>query len=524
MSGGKAVLYCRYSSHAQRDVPIDQQVKACRQYAAAQGLEIVHVYADRALSGTSDKRPAFQRMIAEATELDYDYILVYSLDRFARDRYNSAIYKHELKKHGKRVLSVTEHITDDPVGALMEGIFESYNEYYSKELARKCKRGMLDNAEKCLANGKQPYGYRRGADGRAEIVEQEAAVVREIFTRVAAGEAFADIHRSLNARGLKTSTGRPWTDSSFNNMLDNERYTGVYIYSDVRIEGGMPAIIDRDLFDRVQLHLREKKNPRAPQKRRRENGVYLLTGKLYCGGCLSPMVGVSGTGKHGELHYYYVCKGHRSRSGCAVKPFRRDAIEAEIAAALREHVLTDETIVALADAAVAQQTAMRNDPAADLRRASLAEVRRGINNLVAAIEQGVSSPAALQRLSELEREEWELRPLVDADARRTEDTFTREEYIALLKLYQEGDIEDKRYQEALFDAFLIAAYVYGDTLKIKFRLNDRTTTDVSIPLTESSGVRIDPMLGHHIPPIRTPTATITAVDWGVFLLTCSRRQ
>jgi hypothetical protein len=357
-----------------------------------------------------------------------------------------------------------------------------------------------------------------------ELVEQQAAVVREIFRRVADGEPFADILRDLNARGLKTSTGRAWTDSSFNGMLQNERYTGVYIYGDVRIEGGVPQIVDRALFDRVQLRLREKKNPRAPQKRRRENGVYLLTGKLFCGGCLSPMVGVSGTGKHGELHYYYVCKGHRSRSGCAVMPVRRDAIEAEVAAALREHVLTDETIVALADAAVAQKAAMRDDPAADLRRASLAEVRRGINNLVAAIEKGVSSPAALQRLSELEQEERELRPLVDADARRTEDAFTREEYIALLKLYQEGDLEDKRYQEALFDAFLIAAYVYGDTLKIKFHLGDHRTTNVSIPLSTPPGVRIDPMLGHHTAVIRTPTATITAVDWGVFLLTCSRRQ
>lgn len=523
MSGGRAVLYCRYSSHAQRDVSIDQQVKACRQYAEAHSLEILKIYDDRAVSGTNDRRPKFQQMIAEAADLDYEYVLVYSLDRFARDRYDSAVYKRQLRACGKRVISATEAISDDPTGILIESLLEGMAEYYSKELARKSRRGMMDNAEKCLANGKQPYGYRRGRDGRVELVEQEAAVVREIFRRVADGEPFADILRDLNARGLKTSTGRAWTDSSFNGMLDNERYTGVYIYADVRVEGGVPQIVDRALFDRVQLRLREKKNPRAPQKRRRENGVYLLTGKLFCGGCLSPMVGVSGTGKHGELHYYYACKGRRARSGCGVKPVRRDAIEAEVAAALREHVLTDETIVALADAAMAQQAAMRNDPAAQLRRASLAEVQRGIRNIVAAIEKGVSSPAALQRLSELEREERELRPLVDADARRTEDAFTREEYIALLKLYQEGDVEDKRYQEALFDAFLIAAYVYGDTLKLKFHLGDHRTTDVSIPLPAPPGVRIDPMSGHHTALIRTPTATITAVDWGVFLLTCSRQ-
>ena len=501
------VLYCRYSSHAQREVSIDQQIKACRQYANSNGIKILKVYDDRAVTGTNDRRPKFQKMIAEAETMDYQFVIVYSLDRFARDRYDSAIYKRQLRNYGKRVLSATEHISDDPTGVLMEAMLEGWNEYYSKELSRKIRRGMVFNAERCMANGKQPYGYMRAADGSVAVEEDEAVIVREIFRRVADGEVFADILRSLNDRGLKTSTGHEWTNSSIYSMLKNERYIGVYSHSGIRIEGGAPAILDRDLFDRVQYRLHAKKNPRSPQKRRRENGVYLLTGKIFCGECLSPMVGMSGTGRHNVLHYYYVCKGHRERSGCGRKPLRRDDIELEVASAIRRYILTDESIVILADAAVARQEARKKDAGINILHTELADVQKAIRNIVAAIEKGIVANAAQQRLSELEREEQELAERIASEEYIIDQDFTREEYIGLLKIFQEGDITDKRYQEALFDAFLIAVYVYDDKLRIKFNLGDKHDEDVEIDLEsepapeddadpDCSAVRISTELGH----------------------------
>ena len=529
------VLYCRYSSHAQREVSIDQQVKACKQYAESNGIKILKVYDDRAMTGTNDRRPKFQQMISEAEHMDYQYIIVYSLDRFARDRYDSAVYKRQLKNYGKRVMSATEHISDDPTGVLMEAMLEGWNEYYSKELSRKIRRGMVYNAERCLANGKQPYGYMRAPDGTVAIQEDEAAIVREIFGRVSNGEAFADILRSLNDRGLKTKTGHEWTNSSFNSMLQNERYIGVYAHSGVRIEGGAPAIIDRELFDRVQYRLRTKKNPRSPQKRRRENGVYLLTGKIFCGECLSPMIGMSGTGRHGALHFYYVCKGHRERSGCGRKPVRRDDIELEVASAIRKYILTDESIVILADAAVARQATRKNDTGINMLRAELADVQKAIRNIVSAIEKGIVANATQQRLAELEQEEQELAERIANDEYLLDQDYTREEYIALLKLYQEGDVTDKRYQETLFDAFLIAVYVYDDKLRIKFNLGDKHDEDVEIDLeaepeegavSDCSTVRISTGLGHQTSLIRTigmGEATIIAVGRVAFLLTCPRK-
>ena len=144
----KAVIYARYSSHAQRDVSIDQQVSACREFANRGGIEIVDIYADRAITGTSDRRPAFQKMIQDAKGSGWQYVIVYTLDRFSRDRYDSAVYKRQLRNCGVKVLSAMEQITDDPTGVIMESILEGYAEYYSKELSRKVRRGHEDNARK----------------------------------------------------------------------------------------------------------------------------------------------------------------------------------------------------------------------------------------------------------------------------------------------------------------------------------------------------------------------------------------
>ena len=156
----QAVIYARYSSHAQRDVSIDQQIAACRSFAARGGIEIADTYIDRAISGTSDRRPAFQRMIADAKDRRWQYVIVYTLDRFSRDRYDSAHYKHILKKNGVRLISIKENISDGPEGIILESMLEGYAEYYSAELSQKIRRGQQDNAIKCMNNGgNTPLGY-----------------------------------------------------------------------------------------------------------------------------------------------------------------------------------------------------------------------------------------------------------------------------------------------------------------------------------------------------------------------------
>jgi DNA invertase Pin-like site-specific DNA recombinase len=475
-------------------VSIDQQIQAGKEFAARNNIEIVKIFTDRALTGTNDRRPDFQNMIKEAKVSDWDYIIVYTLDRFARDRYDSAIYKRQLKEAGVKVLSAMENISDDPTGVLVESLLEGLAEYYSKELSRKIRRGMSDNAQKCMVNGSVPLGYVRGADGRYAICEAEADIVREIFRRVLKDEPFVQIIEDLNARCILTKKGKPWNKSSFNKILTNERYAGVYIYGDVRIPGGIPAIIDQATFDAVQLKLHTKRNPRkgaAPVRRRRESGTYLLTGKLFCGHCRSPMVGISGTGKSSALHFYYTCRGKRETHTCTKKNVRRDHVEHRIATALRDTMLTDAAIAVLADAAVAYQAAQQQNTEIAALRNRLADIDCSLSNLMAAIEAGIFTASTRDRLTELESQKRTVATQLAQEEAAAESILTREEIIAALELFQHGDINDKDYQEALIDTFLVAAYLYDDKLRIVFHL-DGQRKDQTLPFDIDSLSPVDP--------------------------------
>ena len=500
------VLYCRYSSHSQREVSIDQQIKACQAFAEPNGIEIVKVYDDRAMTGTNDRRPKFQQMLSEAERMQYQYVIVYSLDRFARDRYDSAVYKRQLKQHGKKVLSATENISDDPTGILMESLLEGLAEYYSKELSRKIRRGMDDNAEKCMANGSLPYGYRRGADGKYAIVPEEAQVIQEIFRRTFAGEMLSSIYGSLNDRGLRTRKGKLWNKSSFNSILSNIRYTGIYVYKDVYVPGGIPQIIEKEMFDAVQHVLRTKKNPRlsadAPIKRRRENGVYLLTGKIFCGKCKSPMVGISGTSKSGAMHYYYACKKHRTEKTCDMKSQQRDGIEREVAKAIKDNILVDDVIEQLADYTLATLKGMEKDGALPELRTQIGEVKVSIGNIISAIERGVFSEAMQARLSDLEAQRRALEEEIAYEEAKREPDVSRDDLVTLFHLYKDGDVDDKDYQEKLIDAFVVAVYVYDDHLHIVFS-PDAQEVDIDLSTvqeadSQASDVRIGSEQLHHV--------------------------
>lgn len=477
-----AVIYTRYSSHNQRDVSIDQQIAECRKFADAQDIRIVNIYADRAMTGTNDRRPQFQQMIKDAEKGAFDYVIVYTLDRFARDRYDSAVYKRQLRNCGVKVLSATENISDDPTGVLMESMLEGLAEYYSKELSRKITRGMMDNAEKHLANGSMPLGYRRGEDGRYEIVESEAAVVREIYDRFAKGDTFADIANSLNSRGIKTKYGSAWSKNSFSKIMSNERYTGVYVFGDIRAPGEIPPIITQELFDKVQYKLQTKKQPRGnPQRRRRENGVYLLTGKLFCGKCKSPMVGVSGKAGAKTPHYYYICKRRRAEKTCDKATVRRDWAELQIAKALKEYVLTDAVIDWLATKAMAYLEETKEPVELTLLNEQLGSTRAAIKNLLSAIEQGIITPSTKARLEELEDVEAQLEAKAELYKAKTSDEISRDEIVTWLISFREGNVNDKAYQELLFDTFLVAAYLYDDHLRIVFNYTGKPSeADISI--------------------------------------------
>lgn len=481
------VLYGRYSSHSQKDISIEQQFEKGYELAAEYGIKIVDTYADRAVSGRTDKRRDFQRMMADAAKGKFHYVISWKSNRMGRNMLEALINEARLQDMGVRVLYVEEDFDDTAAGRFAARSMMNVNQFYSENMAEDIKRGLYDNAANCMvANGHLPYGYKADETLHYAIDEPRAAVIREIYTRVACGEPFVDIFNSLNARGIKTSYGRDWGRSSFQKILSNERYRGIYIYGDVRIEGGIPRIVSDELYFKVQEVLKTKKNP---QGRHRMYGDYLLTGKLFCGKCKAPMTGISGTGRSGALHYYYVCQTRRTEKTCDKANLRRDEIELKVAQAIRDYALKDDVIEWIADSTVAYNERREQEGQIGVLQDQLATAQRGIKNIMAAIEQGIITETTKARLLELEAEQSAISAKIAA-ARADIITVSREDIIAGLEMFRDGDVHNKKYQAKLFDTFLIAVYAYDDELKIVFSFSGKKNT-VRIPLDKETIDNVD---------------------------------
>lgn len=393
-----AVIYARYSTDSQREESIEGQTRECREFAERQGLVVIDTYIDRALSAKTDNRPDFQRMIKDSARRLFDVIIVWKLDRFARNRYDSAYYKMTLKKNGVRVLSAKENISDRPEGILLESMLEGYAEFYSAELSEKILRGLTENALKCKYNGGAlALGYTTDGEQHYIIDPATAPVVQEIFNLYADGTTVVEICNSLNSRGVKTQYGNEFNKNSLHRMLQNRRYLGEYIYRDTVTPGGIPAVISPEIFERVQERL--VKNKKAPAKAKAEI-EYLLTTKLYCGKCGAFMVGESGTSRTGKVHHYYKCANAKRGKTCDKKTVHKDWIETLVVDFTLKTVLTDEIINKMADNVMELQLS-ENTMLPTLRK-QLKDTKRNIDNMLDVLQQGIVTPSTKQRLSELE--------------------------------------------------------------------------------------------------------------------------
>ena len=298
------VIYARYSSDNQREESIEGQLRECKEFAEKNDITILGTYIDRALSAKTDNRPDFQGMIKDSEKNMFDVVLVWKLDRFARNRYDSAHYKSILKRNGVKVVSATEIISQGAEGILLESLLEGYAEYYSAELSEKVIRGMKENALKCKYNGGTlPIGYVIDENKNFQIDTLVAPVVLDAFKRYDEGYTMKEIVEYLKLKGVCTKKNGEISINSLTRMLHNRKYIGEYKYRDVVVPDGIPAIVPKDLFDRVQEKL--AKNKKAPARHKSEDD-YLLTTKLYCGKCKSFMVGESGTShKNNKVHRYY---------------------------------------------------------------------------------------------------------------------------------------------------------------------------------------------------------------------------
>lgn len=454
------VLYMRYSSDRQTEQSIEGQQRVCTAFCEQQGYTIVDTYIDRATSAfkDTDKRTEFLRMIKDSDKQLWEGVVVYKLDRFARNRYDSATYKAKLKKNGVRVISATENISDNPEGVILEAVLEGMAEFYSKELSQKITRGMYESAMKGHnIGGHVPLGYKI-ENKKLVIDEPKAAIVREAFDLYANGATIAEICDKFNNAGYVTSKGAKFNKNSFRAMFKNEKYIGIYKYKDLRIEGGVPAIVDKETFDIVQKRL--SFNRRAPS-RGKAKVDYLLSQKLFCGHCGSNMVGESGTGRHGTTYNYYTCSKRKREKACDKKPLKKEFIE-KVVVEDALSILTPETIEELADMAIRQTEidAEENTLIPALEK-EIKNIERSINNLLKMVEKGADSESLTNRLNELEKQKRATeKRLIDAQ----EDLIIleKEHIIWWLTKFCEGDIEDETFRRHIIDLLINSVTVWDE--------------------------------------------------------------
>ncbi len=458
----KAVIYARYSSDKLSEQSIDGQLRECYEFAKRNDYLVVDEYIDRALTGTSDKRPEFLKMIEDSKKKGFNYVIVYQLDRFARSRYDSAFYKAKLTKNKVRVLSARENITDDASGILVEGLLESMAEYYSVELSQKTKRGMKETLIKGQwTGGFLPYGYDL-VDQRLVINEKESEIVRKSFNDILQGLRLKDIANELNSLGYKNKVGNSFQTSYISRMLKNRKYIGEISKSYEITESSIPAIVDEELFDAVNARL-EQNHKRAGRYRAEE--PYYLSGKAICSLCGSPIVADSGVSRLGQVYRYYKCS-NRKKNGkhkCNKSILTKDKLETTIINKTIKDIFKPTVLNEIAkNITNSFNKELGKNIELDNYENHQKDVVKKINNLVAAIEQGIITPTTKEKLLSLENEKAEIESKIAIIKNRMIEPMTVEKTKKYLSNFAKLDYTTDKNRYKLLEQFVNKVFVYDE--------------------------------------------------------------
>lgn len=457
----RAVLYLRFSSENQNEQSIEGQRFDCLQYAKSNGYMVVGEYVDRAKTGTNDNRPGLKQMLKDSYAKNFNMVLVWKVDRFARNRLNSLKNRETLKENNVRLVSVNENIDGDtPEGIITGSLLDAMAEYYSKELSVKVKRGIKMSVQKGNSlGGHMLFGYKV-IDKKYVIDEKEGPIVKEIFRMyVDEGMSMKAISDKLTSQGYRRNDGRAINHQLVEKTLTNSKYSGVLKCSEWVNEEGIPAIVDKNTLQRSVERHDSRKHVGGSFK---ANSEFALVGRLFCGECGEMMIGTSGTSKSGKLHSYYSCKSARNKRGCKMKSIRKD--EPEGLSQMKE---------------------------------KMKEVETKITNINNAIAMGAFGKSTAEMLGNLEREKEELEKQI-AKLYVRDRIFTRSEIIHAIELMSQSPIVTDAEKRAFCTCFIKKAIVkdngdirvYADL----FGLEGEITGNLKAELPKSS------VLMGNIPP------------------------
>ena len=348
----RAVKYMRYSTHNQDDgMSIEYQRENIERYAEKNNIELVGEYVDEAYSGTNDRRPGYQKMLEDArNKPDWNAVIVFDTSRFSRDVLDALRYEDELKSLGIKLLYSSQHFEDSCSGEIVKLVTLALDASHPKKTSDYVKAAHTTKAKRAQhVGGKPPLGYTVNPNGYLEIDKEAAPIVREIFDMFESGYSYARMAKKLNEKGYRATTGNPFRKNSFNSILQQEKYTGTYVWNKRReknrkgqrnnhaykpedewviIENAFPAIISKEQFDRVQEKLEQRASGKANSKARN----YYMLGSLKilkCSCCGSYLVG-SVVASHNKHYLVYRCPNHKS-SGCPTKDIRAEQLEKYVA-------------------------------------------------------------------------------------------------------------------------------------------------------------------------------------------------
>ena len=466
-----AVIYARYSSDNQREESIEGQIRECTAYAEKNGITVVKHYIDRALSAKTDNRPDFQQMIKDSEKRLFDIVLVWKLDRFARNRYDSAHYEYQLERNHVKLVSATEPISDSPAGIMVKSMLTGMAEYYSAELSEKVVRGMTENVLKGKYNGGTiPIGFKVDEEKFFQIDPLKAPFVVEAFQRYNDGATMKELMNWLNDSGVTTNRNQKFTYNSVQTLLTNKRYIGENHFKDIVMPDSIPAIVDKDLFEEVQLKI--KKNSRAPARHKAEDD-YLLTTKLFCGMCGAMMFGECGTGRNKVVHHYYKCATAKRFKTCKKKTVRKEWLE-DLVIAETMKLIQDDAVI---DAIVAEVMELQDqeNTTLPLLEKQMREVENGIENMLNAIQAGVLTNSTKSRLEKLEAQQKELEVRI-AEEKIARPRLSENQVRFWLTRFRKLDPNVKSHRETLINTFVNAVYLYDEKVLITFNYKDGTKT------------------------------------------------
>lgn len=467
-----AVIYARYSCDSQTEQSIEGQLRVCQKYAQDNDYLILDTYIDRAMTGTNDARPEFRRMIKDSEKKQFEAVLVYKLDRFSRNKYESTIHKKTLKDNGVKLISAMENIPDTPEGIILESLLEGMNQYYSAELSQKVHRGLQESYLKGnYTGGTQIYGYDV-VDKKNVINPDEAEIVREIFTKYAQGFTAVTIAADLKNRGIRTKKGKYIDISRIYKMICNTKYTGKIQHGDTVYTNIYPAIIDDDTWQRVQDVRNSNKHTPG---RKKDILDFLLSGKLICGNCKSSILGTSGTSHTGERYHYYSCLSkQRKRHKCNFKAINKKYLE-DLVMHITWLVLSEKTTVAEIAKCVCkhhEQINKRNDILKSLE-SKRAVALKASNNLIAAIEQGIITEQTKIRLKELEAQISQLDFDIEQEKQRSYTFLTPEKVEQYLNAVICNEIESIAVRKHIIKTFIREIIVYADKIVITYNFTEQ---------------------------------------------------